>query len=267
MGGAAIKPVTALVILSTAGIVIKLTTILATLSIAKTVTKLAIPLATSSIVEIAIKLATILATLFKVTINIYGTLLVDRSTNVTRQKRGVHKIINIAEPAAARDAHFIRAPEPERILCEVKMKNPITALSDLFSKLVIEHGSAVIQEKQIALFRDELAILGRKLTESDSRIEKLEMENQNLKTDNEQLKKKIQISSIPSHNNLLQEFTFVDPPGYYTHPKYSYPICPACLINKGQISPVSKVDENAWYCNVCNEPMSGSRGEVFTIPD
>jgi hypothetical protein len=65
------------------------------------------------------------------------------------------------------------------------MKNPITALSDLFSKLVIEHGSAVIQAKQIALFKDELAILGKKLTESDSRIEKLKTENQNLKTKTE----------------------------------------------------------------------------------
>lgn len=63
----------------------------------------------------------------------------------------------------------------------------------------------------------------------------------------------------------LQEFTFVDPPGYYTHPKYSYWICPHCLIDKGRISQVSKVDENAWYCNVCNKPLSGTKGEVFTV--
>ena len=146
------------------------------------------------------------------------------------------------------------------------MKNPITALSDLFSKPVIEHGSAIIQEKQIALFKDELAILGRKLTESDSRIEKLEMENQNLKTDNEQLKKIIQSYEIPSHNNLLQEFTFVDPPGYFTHPKYPYPICPSCLMKTNSKSPVSK-EGNAWYCTVCKEPMSGSRGDVFNVLD
>lgn len=85
------------------------------------------------------------------------------------------------------------------------MKNPITALSDLFSKLVIEHGSAVIQEKQIALFKDELAILGRKLSESDLRIQQLETENQNLKYENEQLKKKIQTHEKPTHNNLLDE--------------------------------------------------------------
>jgi hypothetical protein len=65
----------------------------------------------------------------------------------------------------------------------------------------------------------------------------------------------------------LEEFTFVDPPGYLTHPKYPYPICPSCLNKTPKlISPVAKV-ENAWYCTVCDKPMSGSRGEVFTIED
>jgi len=85
------------------------------------------------------------------------------------------------------------------------MKNPITALSDLFSKLVIEHGAAVIQEKQIALFKDELAILGRKLSESDLRIQQIETENQNLKYENEQLKKKIQTYEKSSHETPFDE--------------------------------------------------------------
>ncbi|MDL1959241.1 MAG: hypothetical protein LWX01_06060 [Deltaproteobacteria bacterium] len=70
----------------------------------------------------------------------------------------------------------------------------------------------------------------------------------------------------PTDELSLEEFTFVDPPGYFTHPKYSYPICPNCLHKTPKtISPVSRVDENAWYCTVCNQPMSGSRGEVFTV--
>lgn len=85
------------------------------------------------------------------------------------------------------------------------MKNPITALSDLFGKLIIEHGSAIIQEKHIALFKDELMILGKKLTESDSRIEQLESENQNLKTENTILKKKIQSYEKSTHEILLSE--------------------------------------------------------------
>ena len=65
----------------------------------------------------------------------------------------------------------------------------------------------------------------------------------------------------------LQEFTFIDPPGYYTHPKYSYWICPHCLIEKRKIAPVSEVDKNAWYCTVCKQPLSGSKGEVFSLDD
>lgn len=74
-------------------------------------------------------------------------------------------------------------------------------------------------------------------------------------------------ASKPKANNKnginLQEFTFVDPPGYYTHPGYSYPICPSCLIKTNSKSPVSKEG----YCTVCKEPMSGTRGVVFNIPD
>lgn len=69
----------------------------------------------------------------------------------------------------------------------------------------------------------------------------------------------------PTTEHLLEEFTFVDPPGYYTHPKYSYPICPSCLNKTKIISPVSKIDKNAWYCTVCDKPMAGSQGEVFTV--
>lgn len=63
----------------------------------------------------------------------------------------------------------------------------------------------------------------------------------------------------------LQEFTFVDPPGYYTHPKYPYPLCPSCLIKNNLKSPVSK-----GYCTVCKEPISEtlvSGGDVFTVRD
>lgn len=71
--------------------------------------------------------------------------------------------------------------------------------------------------------------------------------------------------SISNKNEInLHEFTFVDPPGYYTHPEYSYPICPICLIKKNLKSPVSN-----GHCTVCKEPISEtlvSGGEVFTVP-
>lgn len=57
------------------------------------------------------------------------------------------------------------------------MANPITTLSDLFSKFIVEHGSAVVQEKHIALLKEQFALL--------------EKENTSLKTENKDLKHKI----------------------------------------------------------------------------
>jgi len=64
----------------------------------------------------------------------------------------------------------------------------------------------------------------------------------------------------------IKDFTFIDPPGYYTHAKYpNQKICPICLVKDKLISPVSEVDKNAWYCTVCKQPLSGTKGEVFTV--
>lgn len=90
--------------------------------------------------------------------------------------------------------------------------NPITVLSDLFSKLVIEHGSAVIQEKHIALLKEQFAILERENTRLTASLEKSETKNQILKTENQalkkeniQLKKKIETYEKSTHDNLLDK--------------------------------------------------------------
>jgi ATP-dependent 26S proteasome regulatory subunit len=83
--------------------------------------------------------------------------------------------------------------------------NPITALSDLFGKLVIEHGSAVIQEKHIALLKEQFTLLEKENTNLKSKIQILETENQNLKEKNGILTKKIQIYEKSSHIILLDE--------------------------------------------------------------
>jgi predicted transcriptional regulator len=82
--------------------------------------------------------------------------------------------------------------------------NPITALSDLFGKLVVEHGSAVVQEKHIALLKEQFAILERENTKLNTRLEKSESEKQILKTENKNFKKeniqlKKKIESIQSN--------------------------------------------------------------------
>ncbi|CCK80017.1 hypothetical protein [Desulfobacula toluolica] len=64
----------------------------------------------------------------------------------------------------------------------------------------------------------------------------------------------------------LEEFVFVDPPGYYTHPKYpNQKICPSCLNQSKLVSPISQIDKNFWRCNVCDKPLSGSKGDAFNI--
>ena len=63
----------------------------------------------------------------------------------------------------------------------------------------------------------------------------------------------------------LQEFNFVDPPGYYTHQNYSYSICQNCLIKDKLVSPVSQIDQNTWFCNICGKYFPGGKGEVFTV--
>jgi len=82
--------------------------------------------------------------------------------------------------------------------------NPFAAIE----KLIIEHGSAVVQEKHISLFRDQLIASDKKaaLLEAENAI--LKKENADLKTkvenltkDNEKLRGKIQ-----KGNQMPQEF-------------------------------------------------------------
>jgi predicted RNase H-like nuclease (RuvC/YqgF family) len=90
--------------------------------------------------------------------------------------------------------------------------SPIKALSDLLGKIVIEHGSAVIQEKQISLLKEQFSILEREhskllanKTELQSKNQVLETENEALKREIMQLEKRIQSDAQPLDNNLLHE--------------------------------------------------------------
>jgi predicted RNase H-like nuclease (RuvC/YqgF family) len=69
--------------------------------------------------------------------------------------------------------------------------DPIKGWSDVLGKLVVEHGSSVIQEKHISLLKEQFAILER--------------ENEALKKEIMQLKKRIKSDEQPVDNNLLHE--------------------------------------------------------------
>ena len=90
--------------------------------------------------------------------------------------------------------------------------NPIKALPDLLGKLVVEHGSAVIQENHISLLKEQFTILEREnsklladKTELQSKNQVLETENEVLKKEIMQLKKIIRSDEQPLDNNLLHE--------------------------------------------------------------
>lgn len=90
--------------------------------------------------------------------------------------------------------------------------NPITAISDLLNKLVIEHGSAVIQEKHIALLKEQATILEKKTVSLESEIMTLKEENtelktlnQNLRNENIDLKQKVQGYEKPDHASPLED--------------------------------------------------------------
>ena len=64
-------------------------------------------------------------------------------------------------------------------------------LLDGFEKLINEHGSAAILKERIALANDKYAALERKLSDSESRVKKLETEQQGIEQENLKLKEKV----------------------------------------------------------------------------
>ena len=83
--------------------------------------------------------------------------------------------------------------------------NPIKKLHGLLDKLIIEHGSAVVQEKHIALLKEQLSLVEKENAELKAQKQSLEEENQALKNNNIYLKKKIDIYEKPSHVITIDE--------------------------------------------------------------
>lgn len=152
--------------------------------------------------------------------------------------------------------------------------NPIKALSNLFSKLVIEHGSAVIQEKHIALLKEQFLLLEKENTELKAQKQILATENRHLKADNEKLAIKIQtLEKLSSgHNNPLdndkikineQTCQWIQTTGIWRHKTNNLYYCPHCAPNS---SPLSTSDNaKSWFCPKCSNGFG--EGEVFTIED
>jgi signal transduction histidine kinase len=92
-------------------------------------------------------------------------------------------------------------------------------LLDLFNQWLVERGSAVVQEKHIALFRDQLLAADKKIASLSEEISILTAENSALNTENinlqnkqlklnatvDHLTNKIHELNNPTHANLLDK--------------------------------------------------------------
>lgn len=67
------------------------------------------------------------------------------------------------------------------------MENPLKTLRDLFENLIVEHGSAVIQERHISFLKTQFAILEKKIIEFEAKIRTLETKIQELETEKQRL--------------------------------------------------------------------------------
>ncbi len=90
--------------------------------------------------------------------------------------------------------------------------NPIKLISAELERLVIEHGSAVVQEKHIALFRDQLALADKSITKLESEITTLKDQLKDSQTtiaqltkENAELKQKIQSNQKTSQLSILPD--------------------------------------------------------------
>lgn len=64
----------------------------------------------------------------------------------------------------------------------------------------------------------------------------------------------------------VDDYVWVDDPGYYTHPGEPFKICPKCLHKEPpSVSPLTKTADY-WLCSVCDSPV-GIKGDAFNIED
>lgn len=78
-------------------------------------------------------------------------------------------------------------------------------LTDLFNQWIVERGSAVVQEKHIALFRDQLVVADQKVLVLQTKNEELQSKIDQLQQENEILREKIQEYDKVFHESLQND--------------------------------------------------------------
>jgi seryl-tRNA synthetase len=85
-------------------------------------------------------------------------------------------------------------------------------LTELFNEFIVEHGSAKVQEKHIALFKDQLALADKSIAKLESEIASLKNKLKNSQTtieqltkENDELKQRIKETDNSSHSSSLDD--------------------------------------------------------------
>lgn len=95
-------------------------------------------------------------------------------------------------------------------------------LFELFNKWIVERGSAEVQTKHIALFKDQLALADKKATLLETKILELEAENEKLKSDlqeSHQENKILPLTALKEQISLAGLVKFIPARKYY--PRYN----------------------------------------------
>ncbi len=125
------------------------------------------------------------------------------------------------------------------------------SLLELFDKWVIERGSAKVQEKHIALFRDQLSQAEAKNSVVEAENKSLNSQLVEAKIENENLKKKIKEIEKAVHSENLLTLKF----GVYWD-KDGNVYCPKCKAPGMQIKWATYVNQqvNALKCSCTDTP-------------
>ena len=83
--------------------------------------------------------------------------------------------------------------------------NPITKIAEKLETLIVEHGSAVVQQKHIALLKEQLSHLAQNFNSLEKENADLQTEIDCLRAENSQLKCKIEGYEDTSLSSLLDE--------------------------------------------------------------
>lgn len=92
-------------------------------------------------------------------------------------------------------------------------------LIDMIDKLIVEHGSSVVMEKHVALYKDQLVLIREKVVELEKRLS-------NAQRENDELKKKFPRQPIPEEQYAEESgalFKRLASGGYS-----DCPMCPRC---------------------------------------